>query len=140
MSGKSEDFAAKIIDLVGKFQSAVTDTEWVTHEYPKKMRDEDNNLFTVQTLTLQKGPTRLYLDPTGYDIPGAEGVADLYLMPTAEPVASLYLVEDVWTIHSPFPSKTMEMAKPKEWGRATVTDESIRDVLEAIVRDAVPAI
>ena len=83
------------------------------------MRDEDSNFFTVPTLTLQKGPTRLYLDPTGYDIPGAEGVADLYLMPTAEPMASLYLVGDAWAIHSPFPSKAMVMAKPKEWGRAT---------------------
>ena len=70
MSVKSEKFAAQVTTLVARFQSAVAGTEWVTHVYPKKMRDEDNNFFTVPTLTLQKGPTRLYLDPTGYDIPG----------------------------------------------------------------------
>jgi hypothetical protein len=140
MSVKSDKFAAQVGGLVGQFLSAVGGTDWVTQEYPKKMRDEDNNLFTVPTLTLQKGPTRLYLDPTGYDIPGAEGVADLYLMPTAEPMASIYLAADAWTIHSPFPSNAMVMAKPKEWGRANLSEESIRDVLEAIGNNAVPSI
>ncbi len=140
MSGESEDSAVQVGNLVGKFQAAVAGTEWVTQQYPKKMRDEENHLFTVPTLTLQRGPMRLHLDPTGYDIPGADGVADLYLMPTAEPMASLYLVADAWTIHSPFPSKAMVMAKPKEWGRANVSDESIRDVLEAIGNNAVPSI
>jgi hypothetical protein len=112
----------------------------VTKEYPKKMRDEHDNFFTVPTLTLQKGPTRLYLDPTGYDIPGAEGVADLFLMPTAEPVASLYFQANAWTIHSPYPSKAMAEAKPKEWGQANLSNESIRDVLEAIRGNAVPSI
>ncbi len=140
MSVKSENFAVQVNSLISKFQSALAGTEWVTHVYPKKMRDEDSTVFTVPTLTLQKGPTRLYLDPTGYDIPGAEGVADLYLMPTAEPMASLYLVGNTWAIHSPFPSKAMALAKPKEWGRANVSDESIRDVLEAIGNNAVPSI
>lgn len=140
MSVQSDKFATQVGGLVGTFQSAVAGTEWVTQEYPKKMRDEDNELFTVPTLTLQKGPTRLYLDPTGYDIPGADAVADLYLMPTAEPVASLYLASDIWTIHSPFPSKAMASAKPNEWGRANVTEESIREVLEAIGDNAVPSI
>jgi hypothetical protein len=139
MSVQSEKFAERVHELVGIFRSAINATDWVTQEYPKKMRDEDGNLFTVPTLTLQKGPTRLYLDPTGYDIPGAEGVADLYLMPTGEPVASLYLKAGDWTIHSPFPSKAMVMAKPKEWGQANVSDESIQDVLEAIGNDAVPS-
>ena len=140
MSVDSDKFASRFGELVGKFQSAVTDTDWVTKEYPKKMHDEANNLFTIPTLTLQKGPTRLYLDPTGYDIPGAEGAADLYLMPTAEPMASLYLENGDWTIHSPFPSTAMAQAKPKEWGKADVSDESIRDVLEAISINAVPPI
>ena len=140
MSVKSEKFAVQVGALVGRFQTALAGTEWVTQEYLKKMRDEENNLFTVPTLTLQKGPTRLYLDPTGYDIPGTDGVADLYLLPTGEPVASLYLAADSWTIHSPFPSEAMLMAKPKEWGRANVSDESIRNVLEVIGNNAVPSI
>lgn len=89
------------------------------------------------TLTLQKGPTRLFLDPAGYDIPGSDGVADLYLTPTGEPYASLYFVDNRWTIHSPFPSKAMPAAEPKSWGRANVGDEALREVLEAISDNAV---
>jgi len=132
MSDQSKKFAAQVRDLVGVIQLGIADTEWVTQEYPKEMRDEEDDFFTVPTLTLQKGPKRLFLDPTGYDIPGAEGVADLYVMPSGVPVASLYREADGWKIHSPFPSGVMTTAKPKEWGRADVDENSIRTVLEAI--------
>jgi hypothetical protein len=137
MSEKSEKFVEQASGLVDVFQSAVASSDWVTQTYPKQMRDEDDNPFTVPTLTLQKGPKRLYLEPTGYDIPGADGVADLYAMPSGEPVASLYLESNAWVIHSPFPSQAMAAAKPSEWGRADVSVESIRTVLEAIDVDAV---
>lgn len=139
MSIQSDNFARQVGSLIGLFQSAVAGTQWASSKESKTMRDEDDKLFTVPTLTLQKGPTRLYLDPTGYDIPGADGVADLYLVPTGEPMASLYLDANRWSIHSPFPSKAMVMARPKEWGRADVSAESIRDVLEAIGDNAVPS-
>lgn len=135
MSKRSDDYTKQINDLVAVFRSATDGTEWVVLVEPKVMRDEDEHNIKVPTLALQKGPTRLYLDPTGYDIPGAEGVADLYLMPSGEPMASLYREADGWKIHSPFPSEAMVMAKPKEWGRANADDKSIRTVLEAIVNN-----
>ncbi len=135
MSKRSDDYTKQINDLVAVFRAATDGTEWVILVEAKVMRDEDEHNVKVPTLTLQKGPTRLYLDPTGYDIPGAEGVADLYLMPSGEPMASLYREADGWKIHSPFPSEVMTMAKPKEWGRAKADDKSIRAVLEAIVKN-----
>ena len=62
-----------------------TGREWVTRRYPKKLRDEARQVYEVPALHLQKGPTNLLLDPIGYDVPGAEGAADLYLMPAIRP-------------------------------------------------------
>jgi hypothetical protein len=50
-------------------------------------------------MCVQKGANSLLLDPVGYDVAGAEGVADLYLMPAYDPMASLYF--DFKTLHSP---------------------------------------
>jgi hypothetical protein len=45
-------------------------------------RDDARQLYEVPALYLQKGPTSHLLGPIGYDVPGAEGAADLFLMPT----------------------------------------------------------
>ncbi len=58
--------------------------------YPKKMRDVDWQVFDVLALVLQKGPTRVLLEPVAYDVPEAEGVIDLYLTLTYDDMASLY--------------------------------------------------
>lgn len=69
MSKRSDDYTKQINDLVAVFRAATDGTEWVILVEAKVMRDEDEHNVKVPTLTLQKGPTRLYLDPTGYDIP-----------------------------------------------------------------------
>ena len=51
------------------------------------MRDVDRQIFEIPALYLQKGPIRVLLDPVAYDVPGAEGVVDLYLMPTYDDLA-----------------------------------------------------
>ena len=48
--------------------------------------------------SLQKGPVRVLLDPIAYDVPGAEGVVDLYLMPTYDDMASLSFEHGDWVI------------------------------------------
>ena len=52
------------------------------------MGDSDGQVFEVPSLFLQKGPTRLLLDPIAYDAPGTEGVVNLYLMPTYDDMAA----------------------------------------------------
>ena len=34
------------------------------------MRDVDGQVFEIPALFLQKGPTRVLLDPIAYDVPG----------------------------------------------------------------------
>src|SRR5208283_5763741 len=94
---------ARVDALVEQVREWVEPHEWVTKEYPKKMRDIDRQIYPISALFLQKGPVRVLLDPVAYDVPGAEGVVDLYLMPTYDDMASLYFEGDGWVIHYAFP-------------------------------------
>jgi len=82
MSEQRIQFQNRVDALVKQVKGWVEPHGWATKEYPKKMRDVDQQVFEVLALYLQKGPIRVLLDPVAYDVPGAEGVVDLYLMPT----------------------------------------------------------
>jgi hypothetical protein len=140
MSSKSDVFVGQVEDVVRQFEETLTRQDWLTRRDPKRMRDENGDVFSVLSLTLFKGSTRLLLDPSGYDIPGAEGVLDLYFLPPYDPVATLYRENGEWFIHSPFPASLQAIARPAEWTRSPLTDESISRVLVAIARDAVPSV
>src|SRR5438874_1824246 len=96
MSEQRDQFQKEVGTLVEQVRKWVEPHEWVTKVYPKKTRDAENQVYQVQALFLQKGPTRILLDPVAYDVPGAEGVVDLYLMPTYDDIASLYLEKGRW--------------------------------------------
>ena len=88
-----DEFRDCVASLIERVKSWAEPQEWATKEYPKKMRDRDAEVYDVPSLLLQKGPTRVLLDPIAYDVPGVEAVVDLYLMPTYDDLASLYLKE-----------------------------------------------
>src|SRR5262249_19294179 len=113
--------------------------DWVTKPYTKRMRDADGTVFEVPSLFLQKGPTRLLLDPIAYDAPGTEGIVDLYLMPTYDDMASLDFVDGRWRIHYAFPDQSavdgIEQPEVMELSEAT-----INRVLDEIAGHAVPSV
>ena len=90
MSDERDRFQKRVESLVEQVKGWVEPHEWVTKPYPKRMRNVDRQVFEIPALFLQKGPTRVLLDPIAYDVPGAEGVVDLYLMPTYDDLASLF--------------------------------------------------
>ena len=108
MSKERDQFQKRVEALVEQVREWVEPHEWVTKPYPKKMRDVDRQIFEIPALFLQKGPTRVLLDPIAYDVPGAEGVVDLYLMPTYDDLASLYFEGGEWVIHYAFPPDPRE--------------------------------
>jgi hypothetical protein len=140
MSDKSDAFVKQVEWVISDFETSLSGRDWSMRRDPKRMRDEIGNVYTVQALTLIKGPVRLLLDPNGYDIPGADGVMDLYLLPPYDPVATLYLEDGQWFIHSPFPAALEAIDNPKRWTRSDLTKESINDTLESIVEHAVPSV
>lgn len=140
MSQDREQFRRRVVDLVTQFERDVDPNEWVTKRYPKRIRDADLQVYEIPALYLQKGPTRLLLDPIGYDVPGAEGAADLYLMPTYDDMASLYFEDGRWAIHYAFPPDPIETRSVFEVGVLPLSRETINQVLDAIAAHAIPSV
>ena len=91
-------------------------------------------------VVLQKGPISLLLDPIGYDVPGAEAAADLYLMPTYDPTASVYFEDGQWVIHYSFPPDPTETHSVIETQILPLSTETINQVLNSIAEYAVPSV
>jgi hypothetical protein len=140
MSEQREQFRGRVEELVARFEGEVDRDEWVTRRYPKKLRDDTRQVYEVPALYLQKGPTSLLLDPIGYDVPGAEGAADLYLMPTYDPTASVYFEDGQWLIHYAFPSDATETHSVVETEALPLSAQTINKVLDSIAEHAVPSV
>ena len=140
MSEERKKFEQRVEELVARFETYIDRNEWVTRRYPKRLRDADRSVYEIPALYLQKGPTRLLLDPIGYDIPGAEGAADLYLMPAYDPMASLYFEGGQWLLHYAFPSDPMEARSVIEAQSLPLSPGTINQVLDSIADHAVPSV
>lgn len=140
MSEQREQFQQRVEELVARFEDEVDGTEWVTRRYPKKLRDDARQVYEVPALYLQKGPTKLLLDPIGYDAPGAEGLADLYLMPAYDPTASVYFENGRWVIQYAFPTDSMKTHPDAEAQSFPLSTETINQVLDSIAEHAIPSI
>ena len=140
MSERREQFRRRVEELIVQFESKVARHEWITRRYPKRLRDDARLVYEVPALYLQKGPTSLLLDPVGYDVPGAEGAADLYLMPTYDPTASIYFEDGQWMIHYAFPPDPMETHSVFEAQPLPLSAETINQILDSIAEHAVPSV
>ncbi len=140
MSEEREQFQRRVEELVSRFEVEVDRREWVTRRYPKRMRDEARDVYEVPALYLQKGPTSLLLDPIGYDVPGADGAVDLYVMPTYDPAAGVYFEKGQWLIHYNFPPGQTETESAFEDETLPLSVETINRVLNSIADHVVPSI
>ncbi|OJW22682.1 MAG: hypothetical protein BGO49_01505 [Planctomycetales bacterium 71-10] len=138
MPDQSEQFQARVEELVAQFEDEIDRSEWTTRRYPKRFRDADCGIREIPALFLQKGTVRLLLDPIGYDIPGAEGLADIYLMPAYDPQASIYFEEGRWRIHYAFPADPVETRSKFETRSLPVEGASINQILDSIAEHAIP--
>jgi hypothetical protein len=138
MPDQRELFQERVNDLVTRFEKEIDGSEWATRRYPKKLRDEAGQIYEIPALFLQKGPIKLLLDPIGYDVPGAEGAADIYLMPAYDPGASIYFENGQWVIHRVFPPDPIETTSVVEAQALPVSVESINRVVNSIAENAEP--
>jgi hypothetical protein len=139
MSEKRDRFQKRVEALIEKVKRWAEPHEWVTKPYSKKMRDVDRQVFEIPALFLQKGPTRLLLEPVAYDVPGAEALVDLYLMPTYDDKASLYFEGGDWVIHYLFHSDPLATHSVIETEALPLSEETINQVLDSINAHAVPS-
>jgi hypothetical protein len=140
MSEQREQFQKRVTALVEQVRQWVEPNEWVTKPFTKRIRDIDDKVYPIPALFLQKGPVRVLLDPVAFDVPGAEGLADLYLMPTYDDLASLYFEHGEWTIHYAFPSDPNETHSVIETKSLVFSVQTINEVLDSIAAHAEPSV
>ncbi len=139
MSAQRDHFQTLVSNLVETIKDWVEPGDWVTRTYPKKIRDNGREVFEIPALYLQKGPTRVLLDPIAFDVPGSDAVVDLYLMPTYDDVATLYSKNGKWVIHYDFPKSQGSAHQDPEASFLPLSEESIYQVLNAIEEHAIPS-
>jgi hypothetical protein len=140
MARQPDQFRDLVTALVRQVEEWVNPHEWVTKTYQKKMRTPDRQIFEVPALFLQKGPIRVLLDPLAYDVPGTEGMVDLYLMPTYDDLASLSYVNEDWEIHYAFQNSGSDPPSVIESEALPLTKETINKVLDSIAIHAAPSV
>jgi hypothetical protein len=140
MSERREQFQQRVEELVARFERDVDRREWITRRYPKRLRDDARAVYEVPALYVQKGATSLLLDPVGYDVPGAEGAADLSLMPAYDPMASLYFEGGQWVLHYAFPPDPGAPHSEIETRALPLSAEAINQVLDSIAEHAIPSV
>ena len=136
MQNPIEQFRVRVERLVERFEKELAEGEWATRRYPKRFVDATGRRYEIPALYLQKGPVKLLLDPIGYDVPGAEGLCDIYHMPAYDPAASLYFEGGDWRIHYAFPPDPLEANSVVETKDLPVTRDSILNVLDSVVDHA----
>jgi hypothetical protein len=136
MSAELMRFHDRVVALVEQVKGWAEAHEWVTKEYPKRMRNGENQTCEIPALFLQRGPTRVLLDPIAYDVPGGEGLVDLYLMPGYDDVASLYFKDGSWAIHYTFSPNQMKADPLVEAEALPLREDTINRVLDAIASHA----
>ena len=140
MSEQRRQFEDRVEELVARFEREVDPDEWVTRRYPKRLRDGDRSVYELPALYLQKGPVKLLLDPISYDVVGAEGVADIYLMPAYDPTVSLFFEGGQWLFYfNPMPE--IKVPEPTTGNQPLpLTTETINQTLNLIADHAVPTV
>lgn len=89
----------RIRKLVETVKGWADQLDWATRFVDKEMEDAEIGNYSAPGLLLQKETVRLFLEPVARAAPGAEGVADLYLMPSYDDIASLYYYNNRWNLH-----------------------------------------
>ena len=140
MSQEREQFQKRVEDLVAQFERDVDATEWVTRRYPKRLRDDAREVYQIPALYLQKGPTKLLLDPIGYDMPGAEGAADIYLMPAYDPTAYLMFEGGKWVLYHTSPPNPRGPYSETQAQTLPLNAETINQVLDSIDEHAIHSV
>jgi len=100
-----DEWVSRLSDLTTAVRRWAEELDWSTRQIGKKMKDSRLGLYEAPALIMQKGTTRVLLDPVARFAPGADGVVDLYLMPAYDDIASLYFVNGEWRLHYAFPAE-----------------------------------
>ncbi len=120
--------------LVAEVERWAGELGWSTRRIEKKLEDHELGTHRVPALLLQREAVRILLDPIARDVPGSDGVVDLYLMPAFDDVATLSHTDGEWRLHYAFPgTPTVHDLREAQW--LPLTKAILDDVLQRLIRD-----
>ena len=140
MSEQREQFRRRVDELVAKFEREVDPDEWVTRRYPKRLRDDDREVYLIPALYLQKGPIKLLLNPSSFDPVDAEASAEIYLMPAWDPTVFCFYEDGRWMLYDGPSLEKIEVPPIATNKGLPLTAATINQALNSIADHAVPSI
>jgi hypothetical protein len=98
------------------------------------MAEKGVGRYEVPVLVLEREDAEISLVPVARQVPGADGLVDLFRMPAYDAVASLSLEEGQWFIHYAFTRDRTEARSAIETERLPLEQASLNLVLDDIAK------
>jgi hypothetical protein len=128
----------RLASLVGQIERWGNALDWTTRRIEKRMSDSRLGEYKAPALLLQKETVRILFEPITHSAPGADGVADLYLMPAYDDIASLYHCDGKWHLHYLFPGAPIKgKYTAGDAESQPLTKTALRKVLNEMTKHAV---
>jgi hypothetical protein len=115
-NAKKSAWIARVTDLCAQVKRWAEQENWGVIETPKQVEEDHIGVYQVPSLVLQSPQCRVYLDPIGRDIIGAEGRVDIFTWPTMNRML-LLRTGDEWSLVT-----DARVAWPQPWGKETFLD------------------
>jgi hypothetical protein len=90
--------------------------------------------YRAPGVVLERGTTRVGLEPINSAAPGTKGVVDLYLLPGYDDIASLFCYDDRWNLHY-LAKGTQATASTRDEVSKPLTKKAFREVLDQIKKN-----
>ncbi len=124
-----DEWIHRLSDLTRSVKAWAEDLDWSTRQIGKNMKDSRLGPYEAPALMMQKGTTRVLLDPIARFTPGTDGVVDLYLMPAYDDIASLFFLNGEWRLQYLAPGTT-SVAHTKHAESRALSKEALGQILE----------
>jgi hypothetical protein len=126
----------RVTSLVGQVEQWARELDWSTRRVEKKLDDTRIGKHRVPTLLMQENTCRVLLEPIARSAPGAEGVADLYLMPAYDDIAVFFYYSGRWNLHHNTTRGTNAVVPVREAEAMPLSKESLGKVLAEMTQNA----
>ena len=122
--------------LVRSVQEWSAVSGWQGRLTSKHMAEKGLGRYEVPVLVLDREDAEVSLVPVARQVPGADGLVDLFRMPAYDAVASLYREKGQWFIHYAFTPDPTEARSVIETERLPLEEGSLNRVLDDIAKAA----
>jgi hypothetical protein len=120
--------------LVRSVQEWSAVSGWQGRLTSKHIAEKGLDRYEVPVLVMHREEAEVSLVPVTRQVPGADGLVELFRMPAYDAVASLYLEKGQWFIHHAFTPDPTEGRSVIEPERLRLEEGSLNRVLDDIAK------